>query len=57
MDVFRGGEKVDPSAAADAGLAAHPGPLIADVAVEYTLTYMERENERLIERYLIWRSE
>ena len=57
MDVFHGGAKVDPSIVADAGLDAHPGPLVADVAVEYALTYMEQENERLIERYLTWRNE
>lgn len=56
MDVFRDGAKVDESTVADAGFDAHPGPLMADVAVEYALTYLERENERLIERYLAWRS-
>ena len=57
MDVFRDGEKVDVSLVADAGLDAHPGPLVADVASEYALTYMEQENERLIERFLTWRDE
>lgn len=57
MDVFRDGEKVDESTVADAGFDAHPGPVVADIAVEYALTYMERENERLIERYLTWRNE
>ncbi|WP_435078439.1 hypothetical protein [Halococcus sp. AFM35] len=57
MDVFRDGEKVDESTVADAGFDAHPGPVVADIAVEYALTYMERENERLIERYMTWRNE
>ena len=57
LDVFRDGEKVDVSTVADAGFDAHPGPLAADIALEYALTYMERENERLIQRYVTWRNE
>jgi len=57
MDVFRDGEKVDVSTVADAGFDAHPGPLAADIALEYALTYIERENERLIQRYVTWQNE
>jgi hypothetical protein len=49
MDVFRDGEKVEPSIVADAGLDAYPGPVVADIAAEYALTRMQRENERLRE--------
>jgi hypothetical protein len=43
MDVFRDGEKVDESTVADTGFDSHPGPVVADIALEYALTYGARE--------------
>jgi hypothetical protein len=47
--VFHDGEKVDEPSVADAGFDNHPGSVVAEIAGEYALTRMQRENEQPIE--------